>query len=872
MIGKQILHYKIVEKLGEGGMGIVYLAEDNKLDRKVAIKFLPGHIAGNSEERNRFKTEAKAAAALNHPNLATIHAIEEADDELFIVMEYIEGKELKVIISNPPSSPLGKGGQEGGSMPLQDILSYAIQIAEGLQAAHNNGIVHRDIKSSNIMVTRDGKIKIMDFGLAKVSGSANVTRMGTTLGTVAFMSPEQSRGQNVDLRSDIWSFGVVLYEMLTGKLPFQGDYEQAIMYGILHDQPQPISSHYPEIPPQFEEIIFKCMEKNPEFRYQAISDFIHDINRFKEGEGPETTSRLKTDKVPAINVFKRKWKILITGALIFILLLILSIFWRPGIIDQWIHSESVYQEQHLLVLPLTGMAGDPAQQIFCDGLAEILSSTLSQLEQFHGSLWIVPFSEVRRNNIKSPSEARQSFGVNLAVTGNLQVVKDLARLNLNLVDAKNIRQLNSAVIDVKASALTELQDKSIIKLLEMLRFELNPDMQKALKEGGTTDPLANEFYIKGRGYLQRYEKSENLGDAIRLFSQAVKLDSSYALAYNSLGEAYWKLYELSKDPLLIEKANLNCNIAFKLNDNLAATYVTLGMIHAGTGRYLEATGEFSRALTRNPTDAEAYRGLAKAYEAQGLLNEAEITYKKSIDFKPKYWAGYNALGVFYFKHNRYEEAIDQFKIVISLTPDNSRGYNNLGGVYYLMEKWTEARKMFEKSMSLHKSYSVASNLGTLYFIEGFFTDAARMYEMALEMNDHDYLIWGNLASAYYWIPDKKDRAVEIYRQAIVRAEERRKINPNDPGILANLAGYYAMIGESSIATQLITKALNEAPRNAQIMFEAGTVFEQLGNREKALYWIGRALENGHSRSEIEHQPMLHELLADDRYDKLVREK
>jgi len=248
LIGKTILHYRILEKLGQGGMGVVYLAEDTKLDRQVAIKFLPHHISDNSDERKRFEIEAKAAAALNHINIATIHAIEEVNDEMFIVMEYIDGQELKEKISKDP-------------ITIDEALKIATQIAEGLQAAHSKEIVHRDIKSSNIMVTPDGKVKIMDFGLAKFQGSVQLTQAGTTVGTAAYMSPEQARGDEADHRSDIWSFGVVLYEMLTGSPPFKGDYEQAVIYSILNEEPDPLTRIRTGVPTEMEKIVTKCLMK-----------------------------------------------------------------------------------------------------------------------------------------------------------------------------------------------------------------------------------------------------------------------------------------------------------------------------------------------------------------------------------------------------------------------------------------------------------------------------------------------------------------------------------------------------------------------------------------------------------------------------------
>jgi len=308
MNGKTILHYDIFEKIGEGGMGVVYKAEDTRLKRTVAIKFLPRQIAASADDRARFKIEAQAAAAFNHPNIAAIHAIEEHDGERFIVMEYIEGKELREVIDTPltplEGGPRGvypsRGGTEGGVLPssedlgaqrargvlpIDNVLSYATQVAAGLQAAHAKGIVHRDIKSSNIMVTASGQVKIMDFGLAKVRGGAQVTKVGTTVGTAAYMSPEQARREEADERSDLWSFGVVLYEMLTGQVPFPGDYEQAVIYAILNEEPEPISSYRDDIPEALVQIVNRCLAKNPEERYAAASELLHDLNEQTSAEG-----------------------------------------------------------------------------------------------------------------------------------------------------------------------------------------------------------------------------------------------------------------------------------------------------------------------------------------------------------------------------------------------------------------------------------------------------------------------------------------------------------------------------------------------------------------------------------------------------------
>ena len=308
MNGKTVLHYRILEKLGEGGMGVVYLADDTKLERQIAIKFLPKHIAASDEEGKRFKVEAQAAAALNHPNIATIHAIEEYDNELFIVMEYISGHELKELISKGP-------------LEIDQAIDIATQIAEGLQSAQEKGIVHRDIKSSNIMVTDDGKVKIMDFGLAKIGKGIQLTREQSTLGTAPYMSPEQIRGDDVDSRSDIWSFGVVLYEMATGELPFEGAYEQAIMYSIINDQPQQIDDPDGKISDRLKNLIYKCLEKTTDNRYQSFSDISNDLKMKQNGEN-SSSYRKESVSSSVLSVTRKKINrvpYFIGGVLIFLL-------------------------------------------------------------------------------------------------------------------------------------------------------------------------------------------------------------------------------------------------------------------------------------------------------------------------------------------------------------------------------------------------------------------------------------------------------------------------------------------------------------------------------------------------------------------------
>jgi len=731
MTGSTVLHYQLLEKLGAGGMGVVYLAYDSKLERKVALKFLPEFISDNEVKRNQFIREARAAAQLNHPNIATIFNIEEAD-QIFIVMEYIDGEEFSDKIRRAPLS-------------VKETTSLICQIAEGLQAAHNTGIVHRDIKSGNLMLTTSGKVKILDFGLAFSTDNGQLSSEESISGSLAYMSPEQLKGGDIDHRSDIWSLGIVIYEMLSGKLPFNGEYEQAIEYSILNEDFTPLSRITSNSSPVLEKVINKCLQKNPSDRYQNIQELLNDLNDtvppLVSDNSARTTKRyISRKKVTAILILAA---VLISTAVIF--------YPQLSYIIEKITGGSDASQQHLLIVPFRNFGGDTSEEFFCAGLVETMTSKLTQLEQFSGSLWVVPSSEVHTNNIKSPGEAKKMFGVNLAVTGALQSLNDFFRLTLNLIDTETLRQLNSSVIDVKKQDVAKLQNLSVIKLIEMLDLKLNPRQHEVIEEGTTLVPDAYEYYLQGRGFLQRFENIENIKSAVRLFSLAISRDSLYSVAYASLAESYWRYYESTKDISWAEKAVDESEKAYLIDSNLVSVNITSGIIHAGLGKNDRAIKFFNKALDIDPMNASAYRGLAQTYEAQNRIDEAERTYKKAIKLRPEYWAGYSLLGSFYYRYGKYEKALDQFKKVIEITPDNSRGYNNLGGIYYFLEDWDNALEMFEKAFSLSKSYSVASNPGTLYFIQGNYKQAAVMYETALEINDKDYIVWGNLASAYYWI-------------------------------------------------------------------------------------------------------------------------
>ncbi len=863
MIGETILHYKILEKLGEGGMGVVYKAEDTKLKREVAIKFLPHNISADDDDRKRVEIEAQAAASLNHPNIAQVYAIEETKSsrnelEIFMVMEFIDGKELRKKIKEGPTT-------------TEEAIEISTQIAEGLEAAHKKGIVHRDIKSQNIMITNDGKVKILDFGLAKMSDKSQLTKDGSTVGTIAYMSPEQATGEKIDNRTDIWAFGVVLYELLTGHQPFAAQYEQAVIYSILNEPAPPIANYNENCPSTLIKIVNKCLAKNRDERYQAISEVIHDLQLSETDT--DFGFRTKTIKIKRQgskkSVGKKILTIIAAIAVVITLSFILPEVWQK--IKDIAGWNSTPEEQHLIILPLTNIGGDHNKDAFCEGLLETLTSNITQLEQFRSSLWVVPASEVIQNNIKSASEAYKRYGVNLAVTGSIQFLNGLIKLNLNLVDAKNLRQLNSAIINIKTKDISSIDNKAVIKMLEMLHIEMEPQLKGLLDAGKTTVPEAYEYYVQGIGNLQQFQNANNVEEGIRLLKLAIQIDTNYALAYAGLGEAYWRDYDLTKKSNLVDLSMKTAKKGYMLDSTLASINVTLGMIYNGTGNYDKAILHFKKALASEPSDAAAFRGLAKAYHLENKDSEAEATYKQAISLKPDYWAGYNDLGIYYYSHGRFKDAIEQFNQVIKCTPNNYRGYSNVGAMYYSLGRLSDARKMFEHSIQVQPNYNTYSNLGVLYYKGLEFDKAAEMYHEALNLNNNDYLMWGNLASAQHWIQGKRNESIENYKKAISIAEKQLEVNPNDPDVISNLAGYYGDINDSTKAYEMLKKSLEIAPDNSDVLYRAATINEHFKNREKALYWIKKALIKGYSISDIEQEPELKQLVSDERYKQLVAE-
>jgi len=850
LIGQSIAGYQILERLGAGGMGVVYKATDLKLRRLVALKFLLTN-SGSSPDTRRFLQEAQAASALDHPNIGVIHGIEQfEDDRIFIVMAYYEGETLAQWLKRPHLAP---------SQALQIIRQTAMALAE----AHSKGIVHRDVKPGNIMITREGVVKLLDFGLATFPGAELLTRTGTVVGTAAYMAPEQALQRPVDQRSDLWSLGVVLYEILAGRRPFQRDSVPSTLLAITQDPLPPLEGAWPEL----NAVVYRCLAKDPSQRYQQARDLVVDLDRIEAPSNEPTFAltldapRAAVNTPPPSQASPRR----MMGLWILLAVLLATgggfLFWR-GL------GTALPSEKHLVVLPFTNSGGDAANAAISDGLRETLTSRLSSLESQDASLWVAPASEVRRRNIENAAAAQRVLGANLVVTGNLQRDAGGARLTLNLVDTRTLKQLGSAVIEDRLGDFSALQDNALNQLARLLKVDVKPATTAAVS-GESAAPTAYASYLKGLSYLQRYDKPGSLDTSIQHFNDALKIDPRFALAYAKIAEAKRLKSKLNGDSNLLEQALADGQRGAEINDQLAPVHVALGGIHLDAGRNDLAVQEFQRALALDPRNAEGHQRLASAYQSMGRPVDAESSLKKAIALRPDYWDGYNALGVFYVRTSKYPEAATQFRKVLEITPDNANAWINLGVCLRNTRDIAGARKAYERSIAITPSYAAYSNLAVVVYGEADYAKAAEIYEKALKMDDHNWRTWLGLAQANL-AASLEAKARPALERAVKLTEAALTANPNDANTHAYVAFEYAYLGSRQKALSHVETALALSPDDPGVLSLAGGVYEKLGDRPAALKWLKAALAQGASRETLQRDPNLKALREDPAFQLLLK--
>jgi len=789
MIDKTILHYNIIEKLGEGGMGVVYLAEDIKLKRQVAIKFLPRHIAVNSEERERFKREAQAAAALNHPNISHIYAIEELDDETCIVMEYIEGQEIKSLI--------GAGSKP--ALTIDQIVNIAIQIASGLQAAHEKQIVHRDIKSANIMLTEKGTVKIMDFGLAKVRGVAQVTKQGTTLGTTTYMSPEQAQGKEVDQRTDIWSFGIVLYEIIAGRLPFKGDYEQAVIYAILNDQPESVSKFKAELPAELEQIIKKTLAKDPSERYQHIDDVLVDLKSIQKKQDVDiSNSNISTAHVIYSSPNKTK-KFIAIGISIVVLALIIWYVMGPSI-----KSETL--QKSIAVLPFKNLSGDKENEYFSDGVTEDIITQLSKISD----LKVISRTSVMR--YKETSLSMREIGSELDVAtileGSVRRADNQVRIVAQLIDAESDEHLWAETYDKELTQIFAIQSDVAKQIAFALKTKLSPEEKERIDKKQTDNLDAYTYYLKGRQYYNLYQKEAN-ETAIELFKKALEMDPNYALAYAGLGDAYGqRTNKFGYSSVWDDSAIVVSEKAISIDPNLGEGYKALGLAYQELGWYKKAMAANEKAIELNPNYSPAVGNLGWVKFFLGNLDDAMIWLRKSASLSPSNAFSYFGIGICYLHMNDTRNAEKYYLRALELQPNLPAAHRGLANAYLTDGKLDKARKVGEKLPPTINELTTLRIKGTIEYFSGRLEQAKpyfdKTYELYPELRQLEVL---SHLFTIYWKTGERDKAEQFFNLLLNRAEQEIKKGNEDSRIRYEMAACYAVRGNNPKALKWLEEAI-----------------------------------------------------------------
>ena len=674
MVGKHISHYEILEKLGEGGMGVVYKARDTKLERTVALKFLPPELTGDSDAKKRFIQEAKAASALQHNNVATIHEIDEIvmedREQMFICMDYYTGEALNKKIRSGP-------------VKIEEAIDIAIQIAQGLDKAHSKGIVHRDIKPGNIVLAEDGVVKIVDFGLAKLAGRSRITKDQSTLGTTAYMSPEQAEGKETDHRSDIWSSGIVLYEMLTGRLPFQGDYDQAVLYAIINEKPDPPTGVRTGIPMELENIVSKCLEKDVSLRYQHTDDLLADLRRLKRDTdrgihthvsetGPIISEILYSKKRP---LRKRLLVGLVTVlGLASVILAILFLMPNNKTIDS------------LAILPFSYPSDQPEIRYLSESIPDRI---LFKLQKLPNLKRVIPFSSVLqyyREDVPDLLDAGRALGVKAVGIGRMSMINEHLDINIEIIDVKNNNLILKEPYTEKLANLTHIPITIAQDISTKLGHRLSGDEQIRLMSRESENSEAYQHYLIGRFHWNK-RSPEGIRNAIEYFHRAITKDSAFALAHAGLADAYITLPQYSGAILddVWDNAKSAAVKAMALAPDLSEARIAYGNILENEWKWEEARREIEIAIEMDPNNSYAHFSHAMLLAILGDLNGAIAEHKAALRLDPFSMVANRNLGWVYTALHQYGNATKQFQKTLAIAPDDANTYLFQAGINLMEE-------------------------------------------------------------------------------------------------------------------------------------------------------------------------------------------
>ncbi len=751
MIGSTILHYRIREELGRGGMGAVYKAEDLRLGRLVALKFLPPEFRSDDVARKRFLREAQAASVLAHPNICVIHGIEEFEGDPFIVMEFVEGMTLEEKArSTPPDVP--------------QVISWAHQILTGLAFAHSKGIVHRDIKPRNIMIRDDGRVQIMDFGLAVQHGASRLSTAGQILGTVSYMPPEQVGGGDVDARADLYACGVVLYELLTGRLPFSGAHEAAVLYEIINVEPPSILSLRPDLPPPLDYAVMKCLEKSPVKRFQSAEDLATALTSLdlqvppvsvpprKEPEPRDTNARtLKPER--------RGWR-RYGIALAAVILVGIATWWMISLL-----GGNNNQIRSLAILPLKNEASDSGLVYLSDGLTESIINKLSGQATMKVMSWNA-VSHYKDRNV-DPQAVGKTLGVRAVLAGQLMLHEDVVEVHVELLDTRDNTEIWGDQFIRKQEQLFALQEDVAKDIVARMRLRLTSEETARIGQTQTDNAEAYQLYLKGRYYWNR-RTEKDLKESIRYFEEAITLDPRYAQAYSGLASVYivmtsWDIIDPEEG---VKMAEGNVRKALELDDKLGEAYSIRAGLKDFSYDRLGALEDYKKSIELNPNDGTLYQWYAEALAGLRRFDDSFVMIRRARELDPLSLMVTAVAAVFSANDRRFDEAIEYGKQTNAMDPHASLGYLALGLAYTRAGQGDRAIAPLEHGVALSDSEeTLLSWLGCAYAEAGRNAEARRVADI-LDRKAKDRFVSPFLRALVYTTLGDHEKAIALLREGV----------------------------------------------------------------------------------------------------------
>jgi Flp pilus assembly protein TadD/TolB-like protein len=821
-------------------MGEVYRAHDARLGRDIALKILPPDLAASPEAMRRFEQEARAASALNHPNIVTIYEIDEADGVAWIAMELVEGEDLRTIAIREPLS-------------LRAVLRIATKIADGLAAAHDRGIVHRDLKPDNVMITNDGFVKILDFGLAKQvrtilpdDETIPHTTPGAIFGTVGYMAPEQARGREVDYRSDQFSFGVVLFELLTRMRPFDRESKPETMAAIIREDVPPPSAVNPAITPDLDRIVARCLAKDPRERYASTRDLARDLREIRDGLTSGGSSRfapLSVRPQSGAPPSRRRWWI---GALAAVVL----VAFAASALVMWQRRAARAQIATLAVMPFRDLTGTAEGRVLADGISEMVASRLGEVRELRVA---GPFDGAPVSDALGDREIARRRGVQALVRGSVQRRGDEVHASAAIIDAARGATLTTIEIRRPASELFALEDALASELVASLGRVLPP---RAARTAGVLAPQDQRAYVEAVGLLQNVRDEKSIDRAIALLEKILRNSRDSGPVNTMLARALLFKASLARRPALVEQATVYAARGVALSGNDPRAHATLGRLQLASGRYAEAVQSFRRTLALRAGDADAKLGLAEALSGNGQVAEADRAFREVLRDTPDRHGAHMIYGVFCFDQGRYADAVTHFRRATELAPTLSHTWSNLGAAQQALGRHDEAEAAFRRSLAIQPTAQGWTNLGVLQFSRGRYAESVPSFRSAVDLAPGDPVMWANLGDALRWAPGQREKSLDAYGRAIAAARASLETNANDAYTWSLLATCLAKSGRLSEAQNEIRRALELDPTNRSILYKAAVIAVIRGSHDSAVAWIERAIASGFPASDLAADPEL----------------